>query len=520
MRSVFIALSAIALFGLGLVGCDSPNNPATGPGSTHTYHTVTFETNGGSTVNSAQVREGQTVAVPTEPIKAGHAFVGWHTNASGNSPFNFNTAITEALTLHAHWVEVQEGHHLVRFITYGGIVFATVQVPYGNTADEPQNEPTREGHDFTAWYYAATGGSRFDFSTEIEAHISLYAGWDIHQFTVNFEMNGGIPQVQEQTVDWNGTATRPSQNPTRTNFEFDDWFAEGAETAFDFSAPITASIVLHARWTGTATFTVTFNSNGGSAVEAEQVVIGQTVTRPADPTMDNYNFAGWFTDDGTFNNEFAFTTAITGNITLFAQWVTIIPTVTFNSNGGSPVPAQQAPPEETANTIRPPNPLRAGHTFAGWFSDPEFIQAYNFGTPITANRTIHARWLQGQVSAGWQHTMAIRSDGSLWGWGNRAHNRLISGFPGTGASPQSTPIRVGIDSDWVLVSAGNTHTMAILANGALVAWGNRVNGILGLGTPITGTSGMARVGAANNWVAVSAGGNHTMGISADGGRWA
>ena len=77
------------------------------------------------------------------------------------------------------------------------------------------------------------------------------------------------------------------------------------------------------------TFTVTFNSNGGSAVEAQIVKQGEKATKPANPTKGSYSFGGWFTDNDTFANEWNFAVStITADVTLYAKWNTIVVAVT------------------------------------------------------------------------------------------------------------------------------------------------------------------------------------------------
>ena len=63
-------------------------------------------------------------------------------------------------------------------------------------------------------------------------------------------------------------------------------------------------------------YTVTFDSNGGSAVTAQTVPSGSTATKPADPTKDGYTFKGWYNDDTAYD----FTAPVTANLTLVAQW--------------------------------------------------------------------------------------------------------------------------------------------------------------------------------------------------------
>ena len=72
------------------------------------------------------------------------------------------------------------------------------------------------------------------------------------------------------------------------------------------------------------TFTVTFDSNGGSSVPSQKVEAGGTVIMPDNPTKDGYVFAGWFKDNITFENMFAYGTdgdKVTHDITLYAQWL-------------------------------------------------------------------------------------------------------------------------------------------------------------------------------------------------------
>jgi uncharacterized repeat protein (TIGR02543 family) len=68
------------------------------------------------------------------------------------------------------------------------------------------------------------------------------------------------------------------------------------------------------------TYTVTFDSNGGSAVDAIPVEPGNTITLPAEPTKIGYEFSDWYTDNGTFTNQFTASTTISADITVYANW--------------------------------------------------------------------------------------------------------------------------------------------------------------------------------------------------------
>ena len=122
----------------------------------------------------------------------------------------------------------------------------------------------------------------------------------------------------------------------------------------------------------------------------------------------------------------------------------------------------------------------------------------------------HFDWVS--VSAGNEHTAAVRADGSLWAWGNNADGR--TGI-GTDNGKTAAPSRVGTSADWALISAGNSHTLAVKTNGTLWAWGNNADGRTGLGTDEGNTSIPAQVGTDSDWVFISAGVEHSFGIRED-----
>ena len=139
---------------------------------------------------------------------------------------------------------------------------------------------------------------------------------------------------------------------------------------------------------GAKSYTVTFDSDGGSAVTAATVEEGKTVAEPTAPTKEGYEFKGWY--DGETAWDFA--TAVTKDITLKAKWEekAAAPTeytVTFDADGGSTVAAQTV--ESGAKATAPAAPTKEGYTFAGWFNGET---AWDFETAVTANVTLKAAW--------------------------------------------------------------------------------------------------------------------------------
>jgi len=123
-----------------------------------------------------------------------------------------------------------------------------------------------------------------------------------------------------------------------------------------------------------------------------------------------------------------------------------------------------------------------------------------------------------QVSAEQSHSLAIRSDGTLWSWGFNANGRTGLGI--SSLTNTLVPTQVGIDTTWSQVSAGESYSLALRSDGTLWAWGSNENGQTGLGITAGDQTTPAQVGTVTNWTQVSAGANHSHAIRSDGTLWA
>ena len=122
-----------------------------------------------------------------------------------------------------------------------------------------------------------------------------------------------------------------------------------------------------------------------------------------------------------------------------------------------------------------------------------------------------------QLSAGDSHSLGVRADGSAWAWGSNINGRLGDNTTVSKNSPVSV---VGGFLNWVQLSAGTAHSLGLRANGSAWAWGANTSGRLGDNTTVSKSSPVSVVGGFSDWTQLSASDGHSLGVRANGSAWA
>jgi alpha-tubulin suppressor-like RCC1 family protein len=144
--------------------------------------------------------------------------------------------------------------------------------------------------------------------------------------------------------------------------------------------------------------------------------------------------------------------------------------------------------------------------------DQDDIDGITYLYPCPYGGLICKEWLF--VETGETQTVAIKSDGTLWAWGQNNYGQL-----GDGTNiDKNIPVQIGTDNTWRYISAGS-DTLALKSDGTLWAWGRNNYGQLGDGSTIDKNTPV-QIGTGNTWKYVSAGGNHTIALKSDGMLWA
>ena len=336
---------------------------------------VTFNTEGGSFIESQTIEEGKTISVPSEPTKEGYNFLYWTFN---DSKYDFDTLVTKDIELTAKWEKIEENKvtYTVTFNTDGGSRINTRIIEDGKTVTKPSN-PTKEGYTFVEWQF---DGKTYNFNAKVTENIILKAVWkEIKKYSVTFNTNSDI-SVPSQIVTEGSKAIKPN-NPSKDGYTFDKWMLNGKE--YDFNTSVNSNITLVANWKEIKNYTVSFNTNGAETIPNQIVKEGNKVIKPTDPVKMGSAFVEW-----QFNGKaYDFDSVVTKDMVLKAVWSINKYTVTFNSNGGSPIVSQTV---ESGNKVaKPTNPTKEGYTFVEWQLDGK---SYNFDNEVSANITLKAIW--------------------------------------------------------------------------------------------------------------------------------
>jgi len=289
--------------------------------------------------------------------------------------------------------------------------------PPATTIDKLPAPPTKSGYIFGGWYTGPNAtGTNFTESFEVNAgntvlgYMTVYAYW--YKYMVTFKKDGedyafrGVAPPATTTV-----ASLPA-TPTKTGNTFAGWFKSDGITEFMANTKVDADITVYAKWVINTThvYSVTYDSDGGTAVGVQYVTSGNpVVTFPPAPTQLFYAFGGWYTDK-TYATPFTTSTPVTADIIVYAQW-TPTPgyTVTYNSGWGTSVDPQYVilssgktvATGTTEGSLPTPPPTKPCYHFAGWYTDKTNATPFTADTdvtsiadPTTKILTVYAKWTE------------------------------------------------------------------------------------------------------------------------------
>ena len=362
---------------------------------------------------------GAALPAAENPTKVGYTFSGWDKETPATMP-------AEDITISGSFTPNKYDATFYK----DGVLIATVPTDFGQVPVAPTEDLEKVGYTFTGWNPALTAigvdGARYD-----AMYTAQNVDYKVNVYTMGLDGNYGEPEVLSYTALADSSVTYPAAEKTgftiadnsvlsgvvapdgslvlsvyysRNQYTFKT-VVDGVETPVTYyygadieapAAPVKEGYTF-VKWdatipatmpardvTVTAVFkinqyTITFVTDGGTAVAPITQDYGTAVTAPSAPTKVGYTFAGWDKDIPE--------TIPAEDMTITAKWTVNQYTITFNTDGGSDV----APITQDYGTAvaAPAAPTKAGYTFAGWYKDGV---AYTFTTMPAEDITLTAKW--------------------------------------------------------------------------------------------------------------------------------
>ena len=332
-------------------------------------YTITFvDTDGVTEIASKTQNYGTDIAAPADPTKTGYTFVKWDRAIPATMP-------AEDVTITAQWKINQ--YTITFFDTDGVTEILAITQDYGTAITAPA-DPTKTGYTFAGWDRAIP-------ATMPAENVTITAKWTVNQYTITLMVDG----TEQITIhdDYGADISQYIGAINKEGYDFIGWAKEDG-TLFTQTTMPAENLVLHACWGIKNQYTITFDTDGGTEIAPIIADYGTPIAAPADPTKIGYTFAGWDKDIPV--------TMPAENVTITAKWTINQYTIAFDTDGGSYI----APITQDYNTAvtAPENPSKTGYTFAGWdMAIPATMPAENV--------TIKAQWTINQ------YTITFDTDG-------------------------------------------------------------------------------------------------------------
>ena len=367
-------------------------------------YTVTYNNNGGSGCSSKTVTPGGIYGTMCVPTREGYTFVGWFDSGYKDSPLNYyadtysdlkNAFGTNQDALYNHYLEYgkNEGRRISQYIA----------------SDK-----------FTA-----------------NANQTIYAGWKAG-YLIEYNANGGSGTMNSTLATTGSSVTIKSNGFTRDGYLFEGWTtnSNGTDDGYGWTGwsgtwnytngkygIANSKLVLYARWKTIKTYTISYNSNGGSGTMSSDTVStgGAATIKNNTFTRSGYTFAGWTTNSDGTDDGYGWAEGWSGiwnydngqygiannALVLYARWNPKSYTINYNANGGSGTMSSSTVSSGSSVTIKNNAFTKKGYTFAGWTTNSNgtddgygwtagksYTWNYDNGQKGISNNTLklYARW--------------------------------------------------------------------------------------------------------------------------------
>jgi uncharacterized repeat protein (TIGR02543 family) len=449
-------------------------------------YTITFNSNGGSSLEDIIQDYQSDITEPSEPIKIGYTFGGWFIDEELTNQFVFNTMPAQNILLYARWLL---DPYTITLELNGGTGITTIFDDFGKTIEEPI--VTKIGYTFVGWYLTSDFSIPYEFSTMPAEDLTVYARWLINPYTITLELNGGTG-ITSIIEEFGTDITEPTI--TKTGYIFDGWYYDQELTIPFVFNTMEEDLTIYAKWEINQ-YTITFETNEGTEVSAITQDFNSNLSAPTNPSLEGYTFSGWYSNI-EMTNEFTFATMPAEDIILYAKWSINQYEVNYIvfDNDYDPLVGIPLYPDETIIGIN----LGYYHSLAYTSKGRVFTWGYNnYGqlgdgttttkytpTEITSQFNFGVGETIISINLGHYNSSVLTSTGRVFTWGNNGNGQLGDGTTTTKYTPTeiTSQFVLGAEETIISMSLGEQHSSALTSTGRIFTWGGNKYGELGDGT--------------------------------------
>lgn len=359
-------------------------------------YTVSFDCNGGTSESGEEI-EPKTVTYQMpygaleSPVRDGYIFANW-SYQSAVITASSTVEVNADHTLVAQWTPVSNN---VRLNAANGTEVTTIYVDSDAKYGEALTTPTRTGYTFAGWYYGETLVDQ-QSTIAVNSNHTLTAHWTPISVIVSFDP-GEDATVSTSTIaiDYDAFYRFP-ETPVKIGFQFVGWYDDQDKlVTTSVQMKRTEAHTLTAHWTEGTTYTITFDSNGGTACDPMEVAEGEAFFEKLPvPQKYGYNFSYWYIDYlGALSGRITSDAIAQEPLNLVAQYTAVRFAVTFDYADGRPLYTKNVAYKGKYNFTNDENetPTRAGYVFDGWYLDDTQILSTTVVSTIEPH-TLTAHW--------------------------------------------------------------------------------------------------------------------------------
>ena len=355
--------------------------------------TISFDSNGGTSISPITQLYGTTVTAPLQPVKTGYNFTGWYSEAELTNTYSFSTMPSDNITVYAKWdasnTIAYKVEHYQANLDNATYQLMDTEVLTGTT-DAMVSAVAKSYEGFTEDTSASGRVSKGAVAADGSLVLKLY--YKRNTVAIGFDSNGGT-SVSPITQLYGTAVTVPAQ-PVKTGYNFAGWYEDAAFTnAYTFTNMPSTSITLYASWapsSSTAYRVKNYLENVDGIGYSMPFTESYSGTTDETVTAQASNYMGYTCDLSVVGTVSTGIVAADGSLLLKLYYKRNISTISFETNGGTSIASISQ--RYGSKLEAPMAPTRTGYTFAGWYSDAALTTEYTFLMMPAANTTLYAKW--------------------------------------------------------------------------------------------------------------------------------